>query len=142
MILGSLLGDVVFAALPDGSGRFTVLFSIALGLGVVYLAFVMVITRGESRPEQQSQHPPIFWLIGRYWPGSVMLVALVMGAGLVVTTVFLTRLATERGIASIGTFFIGYSLSALVCRVGTRKWSRTVGRSRSDSADTPSVTCC
>ena len=130
MILGSLLGDVVFAALPDGSGRFTVLFSIALALGVVYLAFVMVITRGESRPEQQSQHPPIFWLIGRYWPGSVMLVALVMGAGLVVTTVFLTRLATERGIASIGTFFIGYSLSALVCRVGTRKWSRTVGRRR------------
>jgi len=130
MILGSLLGDVVFTALPDGSGRFTVLFSTALALGLVYLVLVMVITRGDSRPEHRRHHPPVYWLIGRYWPGSVMLVALVMGAGLVVTTVFLTRMATERGIASIGTFFIGYSLSALICRVGTRKWSRTVGRRR------------
>jgi len=128
MIVGSLLGDIAFAALPDGGGRFTLLFSVALVLGGVYLALVMVITRNSCRPQPDRINPPVYRLIRRYWSGSVMLVALVMGAGLVVTTVFLTRMATERGIANIGTFFVAYSLSALVCRIITRNWSRTVGR--------------
>jgi MFS family permease len=130
MILGSLLGDIAFAALPDGGARFTLVFSVALVLGGVYLALVMVITRNHRRPQPGRINPPVYRLIRRYWPGSVMLVALLMGAGLVVTTVFLTRMATERGIANIGTFFVAYSLSALACRVFTRNWSRTVGRRR------------
>jgi len=130
MIIGSLLGDLVFATLPDGSGRFTLLFSIALVLGIIYLAVVIVITGDHGRPGPRRLNPPIWQLIRRYWPGSVMLVALVMGGGLVVTTVFLTRMATQRGISNIGTFFIGYSLAALACRIGTRRWSRTVGRRR------------
>ena len=128
MIIGSLLGDIAFAALPDGGARFTVVFAVALALGGIYLALVLLITRNHRRPEPGQLNPPVYRLIQRYWPGSVMLVALVMGAGLVVTTVFLTRMATQRGIANIGPFFIGYSLSALVCRIGTRNWSRTVGR--------------
>ena len=130
MILGSLLGDIAFAALPDGGTRFTLLFSVALVLGGIYLALVMVITRNHHRPQTGRINPPVYRLIRRYWPGSVMLVALLMGAGLVVTTVFLTRMATERGIANIGTFFVAYSLSALACRIVTRNWSRTVGRRR------------
>ena len=130
MIAGSLLGDLVFATLPDGSVRFTVLFSAALALGSIYLALVLVITSDHNRPETPPLAPPIHQLIRQYWPGSVMLVALVMGAGLVVTSVFLTRMATQRGIANIGSFFVGYSLAALACRIGTRQWSRTVGRRR------------
>ena len=130
MIAGSLLGDLVFATLPDGSVRFTVLFSAALALGSIYLALVLVITSDHNRPETPPLAPPIHQLIRQYWPGSVMLVALVMGAGLVVTSVFLTRMATQRDIANIGSFFVGYSLAALACRIGTRQWSRTVGRRR------------
>ena len=130
MIIGSVLGDVVFGWLPGGNERFFVLFATSLVLGAIYLGLVLVITRGHSPPSVRRRRPPVHLLVRKYWPGSVMLVALVMGAGLVVTTIFLTRLATARGISNIGTFFIGYSLSALVCRVGTRHWSRTVGRRR------------
>ena len=130
MILGSLLGDITFASLPNGSVRFTVVFAVALALGIVYLGLVMLITRQHVRPRSGQSSPPVLQLMKRYWPGSVMLVALVMGTGLVVTTVFLTRMATERGIAHIGTFFISYSLAALACRIVTRNWSRTVGRRR------------
>ena len=130
MILGSILGDIAFAALPGGGGRFTLLFSVALALGCVYLVLVFVITHNHNRPRPGRINPPVYRLIRRYWPGSVMLVALVMGGGLVVTTVFLTRMATQRGIANIGTFFVAYSLAALTCRIVTRNWSRTVGRRR------------
>ena len=87
MILGSILGDIAFAALPDGGGRFTLLFSVALVLGCIYLALVFVITHNHNQPRPGRINPPVYRLIRRYWPGSVMLVALVMGGGLVVTTV-------------------------------------------------------
>lgn len=127
MIAGTLLGDLVFNALPDGSIRYTILFGAALALGTVYLGIVLFVTVDDSTRSSRS-NPRVFYLMFRYWPGSVMLVALVMGAGLAVTTVFLTRMATARNINGIGTFFTSYALSALVIRVLTRNWSRTLGR--------------
>ena len=53
-----------------------------------------------------------------------------MGVGFTVTTVFLTRYATEKGFAGIGPFFFGYAVSAFVFRVLTRDWATTVGRHR------------
>lgn len=129
MIAGVLLGDLVFSALPDGSTRYTILFGAALALGVVYLVIILFVTLDDS-PRPTRTNPSVFYLVFRYWPGSVMLVALVMGTGLAVTTVFLTRMATARNINGIGTFFTGYALSALIIRVMTRNWSRTLGRRR------------
>ncbi|GIW82057.1 MAG: hypothetical protein KatS3mg105_3864 [Gemmatales bacterium] len=58
-----------------------------------------------------------------------------MGVGVTVTTVFLTRFSTYlqsagHGIQGIGTFFTIYASSAFVFRILTRQWSRTVGRHR------------
>ncbi len=41
-----------------------------------------------------------------------MLVALMMGLGFSVTMVFLTRLATERGLPGVRIFFTGYAVAA------------------------------
>jgi MFS family permease len=66
----------------------------------------------------------------RYWPGWVVVVALMMGACYSVITVFLTRFATEHGLRGIGTFFTGYAGAAFVVRIVTRRWSESVGRHR------------
>jgi len=128
MILGAILGDLIFHRL-DGRLRFIVLFGAATLLGALYVALVLIATRGD-RHDAPAKTPAIHKLALRYWPGNVILVALVMGTMLAVTTVFLTRFATQRGLSGLGPFFAAYAGSAFTFRLVTRGWSRTVGRHR------------
>jgi MFS family permease len=129
MIVGAQLGDLLFQWLPVGDTLFAVLFGTATLLGCSYLALTLWITHGTThvRPHET---PPAHRLIFRYWPGPVVLIALMMGIGFVVTTVFLTRHATELELAGIRTFFTSYAVSAFLFRMVSRTWSRTMGRHR------------
>jgi MFS family permease len=126
MILGAVLGDAIFHTLP-GQTRFTILFGLSTVLGVGYTLLVLFLTRGHGHVPP-AETPAIHKLVVRHWPGNVMLVAFVMGLMLAVTTVFLTRFATERHLSGIGPFFVGYAGSAFTFRVLARKWSRSIGR--------------
>lgn len=130
MVLGAQLGDWIFRIFPEGEPQFMALFGGTVVLSTFYLGMVIYLTHrdGHTRPHQTL---PAHKLLFRYWPGSVVLVALMMGVSLAVTTVFLTRYATSMGFHNaVGTFFTGYALSAFIIRVSTRHWSRTVGRHR------------
>ncbi len=130
MILGSQLGDWIFRATPDGHVRFLVLFGGTVLLGLVYLALVLTLTRGDvHKPAMRT--PAVHRLVFRYWPGNVVLVAMMMGISITVTTVFLTRFATKLGLINgVGTFFTAYAVTAFLFRVQTATWSRTLGRHR------------
>jgi len=130
MIAGTQLGDWIFHAFGDGRPQFLALFGGTVVLSVFYLGMVIYLTRndGHTRPHITA---PAHRLLFRYWPGNVVLVAIMMGVGLAVTTVFLTRYATSMNMKNaVGTFFTGYAISAFICRVSTRHWSRTYGRHR------------
>lgn len=128
MIIGSQLGDFIFKAMPEGREKFLVLFGLTTALGIVYFCIVAYLTKGDNH-QRPAFSQPAHKLIFRYWPGNVVLVALMMGISFTVTTVFLTRYATHMQFANaVGTFFTGYALSAFIFRIATRNWSRTVGR--------------
>src|SRR5690606_25911978 len=74
------------------------------------------------------ESPPAYKLLIHYWPGPVALVAVTLGMGLALTTVFLTRFATEAHLSGIRTFFTAYSLLALMFRVKATTWARPMGR--------------
>lgn len=127
MVAGTQLGDVIFHALPHGRPQFTALFGGATALAVFYFSLVIYLTRHDVH-ERPTDTPAVHQLMFRYWPGLVLLVAMMMGTGITVITVFLTRFATFRGLGGIGTFFTGYAFAAFIVRIVTRDWSRTVGR--------------
>ena len=127
MILGSNLGDVVLRFVPDKRTQFLILFGGAAAIGVVYLVIVILLTRDQQH-ERHAYSPPAFRLLFRFWPGTVVLAAMVMGLGVTATQTFLTRYATAHHIREIGVFFTGYALSAFVFRLLVSNWSRTVGR--------------
>jgi MFS family permease len=129
MIFGTQLGDLLFQQFPPGRFVFTLLFSGTTLCGVLYLALVVYLTRGDRHVRPQETYAA-HRLMFRYWPGPVVLVALMMGLGFVVTTVFLTRHATEAGLPGIRTFFTVYALSAFVVRWVSRNWSYSIGRHR------------
>jgi MFS family permease len=130
MILGSQIGDWIFAVFSEGRPQFLALFGGTVVLGIVYLILVIAATRGDGHVRPHCTLPA-HKLLFRYWPGSVVLVALMMGVSITVTTVFLTRFATHLGFRNaVGTFFTGYAVCAFVFRIATQRWSQTMGRHR------------
>ncbi len=127
LILGANVGDWIIRAVPPGQTQFQALFGGATLVGVVYLIVVLVMTHGQHAERRQSS-APAYRQIVHYWPGMVVLVAMIMGLGVVVTTVFLTRFATMQHIDGIGVFFTGYALSAFGFRLLAGPWSRQIGR--------------
>jgi MFS family permease len=126
-ILGTQLSDLIFEYLPVGAPRFAAMFGGAATLGLVHSGIVFWLTRHDAHRAPQSPHGP-FRLLFRYWPGPIVLVAVAMGAGFVVTTVFLTRFATAMNLRGIALFFLPYSLTAFGCRWVFRDWGTSFGR--------------
>jgi MFS family permease len=129
MVTGTQLGDLLFRTVSDQHTLFVALFTMTALLGTAYLGIIGYLTRRDGLPRPHAG-PPAHRVMFRYWPQPVVLVALLMGVGFTVTTVFLTRYATEHRLGGIGTFFAGYAVSAFVFRWVSRTWSQTIGRHR------------
>lgn len=128
MFLGTAIGDAIFHVY-DGGFRFTMLFGTTTALGLLHVVLIVFVTRSD-RHVRPAVTPAVHRLVVHHWPGNVMLVAFVMGLVFAVTTVFLTRFATQQGISGLGPFFASYAISAFAFRLISRSWSRTVGRHR------------
>jgi MFS family permease len=126
-IIGTQLSDLSFRWLPEGNPRFAAMFGGTVLLGAAHAVVVFFLTR-HDRHDRPEVTPGPFQLLFRYWPGMVVMVAVAMGAGFAVTTVFLTRYATASGLSGIGLFFLPYSVTAFGCRWFQRDWGTTFGR--------------
>jgi MFS family permease len=67
------------------------------------------------------------WLLRRYFPGSVMVLAIVMGIGLVIPTTFLPTFIEHHHIENTGTFFLMYAGTAFLARLATRRFPHLFG---------------
>jgi MFS family permease len=130
-ILGTQLTDLIFTWLPAGNpqfdARFVAMFGGSAVLGLAHMGVVFWLTRHDAHRAPHVAPGP-FRLLFRYWPGPIVLVAVAMGTGFVVTTVFLTRFATAMDLRGIALFFLPYSLTAFGCRWVFRDWGTSFGR--------------
>jgi len=99
---------------------------VAALLGAVSWVCADLATRHEP-PPRRHKRPPLIWLLGRYHPGGVMLLAIVMGIGLVIPTTFLPTYIEQYGLEHTGTFFLAYAGTAFLARMLTRNFPHTVG---------------
>lgn len=129
MMTGSQLGDLILLLTPDSMVRYYCLFGLSGAFGILYLGIVLWLTRHETHTAAHQQ-VSAFPLLVRYWPGWVMLVAMMMGMGFAGTTIFLTRYATSQGLRGVGTYFTAYAVTAFCIRILTRHMSRRYGRHR------------
>ncbi len=129
MIVGSQLGDLILANTSDSMLRYWILFGVAAFFAFVYMLIVFWITRNDVHAPRHET-PSAFPLLFKYWPGGVMIVAMMMGMGFTSTTVFLTRYATSMGLRGVGTYFTAYAVTAFFIRVMTRHTSKIYGRHR------------
>lgn len=134
IVVGTQLGDVLFHRLDTGnpliwfgSPRFNVIFGLSAIFGLLHMLVVLYLTHGDihRRPEET---PHALQLLFRYWPGGAVWAAIAHGIAFSVTTVFLTRYATELNLRGIGPFFLGYAIIAFISRWLTRDWGEKIGR--------------
>jgi len=126
MALGPLIGDYFCGHEPITRGDLNSMFIVAAVLGAISLVCGELATRHEPPPLRRKR-PPMFWLLRRYHPGSVMLLAVMMGIGLVIPTTFLPAFVEQYGIDDTGTFWIAYAGTAFLARLATRSWPHVVG---------------
>ena len=126
-IVGAQIGDLIFTWLAPGRPRFLAMFLGAALLGVAHLLIVLWLTRHDAHVRSGEIFGPLR-LILLHWPGSILLVAIVQGMPLVVTTVFLTRYAAAMGFRGVGFFFLIYASTAFACRWILRESATLFGR--------------
>jgi len=130
VIAGAQLGDLLFRRFPEGSLLFQVLFGLTLVLGGAHGILALFITGKHERPARTEAVLPVHRLIVRYWPSRAILATTLMGLAIAISTVFLTRFATDRGIPGLRMFFSIYAITAFTMRLTARNWSRLIGRHR------------
>lgn len=130
MIAGAQLEGFLRVRIPDPSFYFRVLFGLAAVAGFLYLGLVWLLSRHDKYQPPEAT-PLAHSLLVRHWPGPVCLVAILMGMGFAVTTVFLTRYAQSLGLENgFKLFFTSYAIAAFSVRIISRTWSRWLGRNR------------
>jgi MFS family permease len=126
MAFGPVLGDVFCGHESITRSDLNAMFLVASLLGLFSLGCAALATRHEPRPKRRRR-PPMLRLLLRYHPGSVMLMSMVLGVGLVIPTTFLPTYIEQYGLEHTGMFFLAYSGTAFLARVATRNFPHTVG---------------
>ncbi len=126
MMIGTLAGDLIFWQKDATWPQVQWMFYGATGLGLVSLLFAVLATRGEVRPKRRRQ-PPLWWLVRRYHPGILLLVAVAVGTGTNLPNNFLVPFTESLGIQGIKTFFWVYCITAFIARYMTRQMPHKVG---------------
>ena len=126
IVLGTQLGDLLCGTEVIQRTQVDRMFVVAGILALAAMAFAWTATWGHPAPTTRRR-PPLFWIIRRYHPGTVLLVGVAMGVGISLPTTFLRTYAAELGIARIGLFFAVYSPAAILTRVLTRRLPERIG---------------
>lgn len=130
MALGTQLGDALCAA-PDLQ-RFHIdrLFWAAAAIIAFSALCTWIATRDAVRPVARRRRPPMAWLLRRYHPGPMLIMAMAMGMGLTLPQTFLRPYAESLGLARIGAFFAIYAVTAFTMRVALRRLPDRIGSRR------------
>ncbi len=126
MVFGTQLGDVLCGTETITRHQINLMFLIAAAFGGIAMFFAWLATVGQSAPTPRRR-PPLFWLLRRYQPGTVLLVSAAMGIGIGLPGTFLRTYAAELDIVRIGLFFAVYAPTAIVTRLATRRLPERFG---------------
>lgn len=126
MAVGPVIGDYFCGHAPITRTDLNQMFLVAAALGVLSFFCAEFATRHDPPPRRRRK-PPTAWLFRRYFPGSVMVLAIVMGIGLTIPTAFLPAFIEQHNIENTGTFFLMYAGTAFLARIATRRFPHFFG---------------
>lgn len=140
MILGPTLGDWIFSSAVESIWTYRLFFGTSAVCSLASCVVMLLLTlppklRKESTDRTPSVHgleagPSQFKVIVKHWPGIILLVGALFAMVFCVQSLFLERLAEERGFKDIKLFFLVYCPTAMAFRILLRRMPERIGRSR------------
>jgi MFS family permease len=121
MALGPAVADWLFSLPGTRQAQVDRMFLAAALMTGLALLLTVVTTRGESPRPGARRSIPLWWLVRRYHPGAVMLVAVAMGMGIGIPFFFVRPFTMELGLPGIRNFFLVYSGVAFAVRIACRQ---------------------
>ncbi|MCP4817308.1 MAG: MFS transporter, partial [Planctomycetaceae bacterium] len=106
---------------------FWYVFLVVIACNAVYTGLVWAVTKDFPKPHCEIR-PSLIRLMKDYWPGPVVLVAMVMGLTFTVPSLYLVRYTRHVNMGGIAGFWTAYAISAFALRIGTSQLSQRVGR--------------
>lgn len=143
MILGPTLGDWIFSSAVESIWTYRLFFGTSAVCSLASCVVMLLLKlppklRKESTGRTLSVDavdtleagPSQFKVIVRHWPGIILLVGALFAMVFCVQSLFLERLAEERGFKDIKLFFLVYCPTAMAFRILFRRMPERIGRSR------------
>jgi len=129
LMLGPMLGDLIFAVFAQNQTGFSVFFVTAASLMLASLVFI----RWAEIPlhtQLRADHESFFVLVARHKPGAVVIVALCLAMVQTVPIMFIEAFVEARQLAGVTLFFLAYSPTAIILRIVLRRLPERLGRRR------------
>ncbi|UCF33021.1 MAG: MFS transporter [Phycisphaerales bacterium] len=137
MMVGPTLGDWIFAQGAESIVVYRVFFCasavfslLAGGLMLVAPASQLISSKPVALTPHQTRGSSQLRVIRANWPGTVLLIAMAFSMAWCVQSMFLERLAEDRGFENIKVFFLTYAPTAIILRVIFRRVPEQIGRTK------------
>ena len=130
LMVGPIIGDVIFGRGVESNPSFIAFFSIAAGVHAG--AFLLALATPSTRIALDAgiRRPPFWRLMVDHWPGAILVVALCLAFAQAIPVMFIERFVVERDIGRVTLFFAAYSPTAIGLRVVLRRLPARLGRKR------------
>ena len=129
--VGMILGTQIVEGLKwlnDGNEiYFRYAFQVVMACNAAYVVLTWKLTKGFPKPQRKIR-PSLLTMMKDYWPGPVVLVAMVTGLVFTVPGLYLIRFNRHAGLGGIAGYWTAYALSAFALRIVTAQLSQKVGR--------------
>ncbi len=129
MILGTQLVEGLKWLNEGNEIYFRHAFQMVIACNAAYVVLIWILTRGFPK-RQRGIRPSLPTMMKDYWPGPVVLVAMVTGLVFTVPGLYLIRFNRHVGLGGIAEYWTAYALSAFALRIMTAQLSQKVGRYR------------
>ena len=120
LALGPIVGDLILTVPEITRDHVDRMFLFGAAMGIASFALAALATRHQVTPARRKQ-PPLWRVLRRYHPGTVLIVGIAMGVGIGLPHTFLRTYAAHLDIKRIQLFFLVYAIVAFVVRIGSRR---------------------
>lgn len=129
MIVGTQMVDGLRWLTGGDQSYFRYVFMAVIACNAAYVLLARAVTKDFPRPQREIR-PSLLRMMKDYWPGPIVLVAMVMGIVFTVPSLYLVRYNRYAGLGGIAGYWTAYAISAFALRVLTAQLSQKVGRYR------------
>ncbi|GJM25412.1 MAG: hypothetical protein DHS20C16_18270 [Phycisphaerae bacterium] len=129
LMMGPMIGDLIFSLYSEANGRFTIFFVSAATLMLASLAF----TSGVKVPEiaqAKSDRENFFVVVWRHKPGPIVIMAICLAMVQTIPVMFIEGFVNARNLSGVSLFFLAYSPTAIALRIVMRTLPTRIGRRR------------